>query len=117
MAQEVERAVDQEQAALVRRRGAEAGGLCGDVGRRQDDVPQLAGLAGGKVGVVGLTTSVGASTSRHSALTSRMRSSETTETETMQGRPTPSCASTASMQEATSSSPSGKSRPSSFAMS
>ena len=35
MAQEVERAVDQEQAALVRRRGAEAGGLCGDVGRRQ----------------------------------------------------------------------------------
>ena len=53
MAEQVQKAVDEQQAALVGEGGAEARGLGGDVGRREHDVAELARLARSKVGVVG----------------------------------------------------------------
>ena len=54
---------------------------------------------------------------RHEALSSRMRSSHTTETETMQGRSTPSCSRTKAQSAQSSSSERGEAIPSSNEMS
>ena len=53
MAEQVQQAVDEQQAALVGLGGPEGRGLPGDVGGREHDVTELAGLAGGEGRVVG----------------------------------------------------------------
>ena len=53
VAEQVQQAVDEQQATLVRLGGPEGRGLTGDVGGREHDVAKLAGLAGGEGRVVG----------------------------------------------------------------
>ena len=52
MAQEVKQAMHEQQAELVGLGGAKGRGLPGDVGGREHDVTELAGLAGRERGVV-----------------------------------------------------------------
>ena len=53
VAKQVQKAVDEQQPALVGEGGPEALGLGGDVGRSEHDVAELAGLVRREVGVVG----------------------------------------------------------------